>query len=297
MFRTVILAGGGSKGISQLGAIQYMIDHENLLINNIHTYRATSVGAIISYLLIIGYSPIDILIYTIIHPISLCMAIQLNNIDRGLYDFTIIEEYLQNMSITKGFDNPTIQELYERTGVNFIITTTNLTHQKSEYLSHSTHPDVKIIQALRMSCNLPFIFGNYVYNGIEYIDGGILDNCPLASRLRSTPEGECAPPEVTRVPSDDVLCITFKQHRDTPITSIADKFYNILNLPIDTREREKIESFRTLSEYFIIEITSNIPSFRFNIDTNTRLELFSLGYNTAKEHVNEFLLIPHWLFE
>ena len=60
-YDTLVLSGGSSKGILTLGALQYCYD--NFLLNKIETYVGTSSGAIISFLLIIGYSPIEIMVY------------------------------------------------------------------------------------------------------------------------------------------------------------------------------------------------------------------------------------------
>ena len=60
-FDTIVLSGGSIKGIVTLGALQYA--KENYLLENIKTYIGTSSGAIISYLLAIGYNPIEMIVY------------------------------------------------------------------------------------------------------------------------------------------------------------------------------------------------------------------------------------------
>ena len=60
-FDTLVLSGGSSKGILILGALQYAYD--NFLLNDIDIYVGTSSGAIIGYLLAIGYTPLEIIVY------------------------------------------------------------------------------------------------------------------------------------------------------------------------------------------------------------------------------------------
>ena len=60
-FDTLVIAGGSSKGIVTLGALQYLYD--NNIGKNINTYIGTSSGSIICFLLIIGYTPIEIIVY------------------------------------------------------------------------------------------------------------------------------------------------------------------------------------------------------------------------------------------
>ena len=55
-FDTIVLAGGSTKGLLTLGALQYAYD--NNIIKNINTFIGTSAGAILCFLLIIGYTPI-----------------------------------------------------------------------------------------------------------------------------------------------------------------------------------------------------------------------------------------------
>ena len=64
-FDTLVLSGGSSKGILILGALQYAQD--NFLLNKINKYIGTSVGSIICFLLLIGYTPIEIMIYFIFY--------------------------------------------------------------------------------------------------------------------------------------------------------------------------------------------------------------------------------------
>ena len=60
-YDTLVLAGGSSKGLMILGALQYGFD--NYLLKNVNTYIGCSAGAMIGYLLAIGYTPIEIVVY------------------------------------------------------------------------------------------------------------------------------------------------------------------------------------------------------------------------------------------
>ena len=60
-YDTLVLPGGGIKGLILLGGVQYLID--NYYMKNIKNFVGTSIGSIIGYLLIIGYTPIEIFVY------------------------------------------------------------------------------------------------------------------------------------------------------------------------------------------------------------------------------------------
>ena len=61
-YDTIVLGGGAIKSFNTIGAIQYVYD--NYLINdNLKTFIGTSGGAMIAYLIIIGYTPVEIMVF------------------------------------------------------------------------------------------------------------------------------------------------------------------------------------------------------------------------------------------
>ena len=64
-YDTIVIAGGSSKGILTLGALQYAYD--NYILHDIKTYIGTSSGSIICFLILIGYTPIEIITYLCTH--------------------------------------------------------------------------------------------------------------------------------------------------------------------------------------------------------------------------------------
>lgn len=322
VYQLLVLSGGGIKGLSQLGSLQYLIDQSLFDMKQIKVSACTSVGSMTSYLLTIGYTPIEILVYLVNH--SILEKIKRNPItdllhDNGFYDWdTSVGKCLEDMTREKGYtttsdggcDPPTLLGLYQKTGIELIFTTTNLTKQRVEYLSHRNHPDMTCLQAIRLSSNLPFIFGKCMFLNDEYSDGGILDNFPIESF------GSICPKEDK---SFRLLGITFQlQSEDQPeqptlsakgsTKGIIEKIYRILNLPLYHREYEKIQkigSGRTSYEDDIIEVQlddASVPLYNMTIDTNKKIELFSLGYNGAKQYfikkeLNPFQHLSRDIFE
>ena len=64
-YNTMVICGGGAKGISLLGAIQYIL-HQNPTIT-IQKYIGTSIGAIMSILMAIGYEPYELILKILHH--------------------------------------------------------------------------------------------------------------------------------------------------------------------------------------------------------------------------------------
>ena len=117
-YNTIVLSGGGINGLTALGAIQYMYDCNKL--QNVKTYYATSVGTIISYLLIIGYKPVEIMA-TVISEKLLDNFKKFNLLNfahgKGGYQWTSIEDILLNLTLKKCEQPMTFADIYNRYGV------------------------------------------------------------------------------------------------------------------------------------------------------------------------------------
>ena len=57
-YNTIVIAGGGMKGFAILGVLQYL--YQSKLLKNIKKYIGTSVGALLSVLMVLEYQPIEI---------------------------------------------------------------------------------------------------------------------------------------------------------------------------------------------------------------------------------------------
>ena len=111
IYDTLVLSGSSIKGFAFLGALQYLYENNKL---NIDNYIGTSAGAIISYLLIIGYTPIEIFL-------DICTNQTIEKMQhfnivailqgKGAISFNIIRDHLERMTINKIGFLPTIQEL------------------------------------------------------------------------------------------------------------------------------------------------------------------------------------------
>jgi len=132
----LVLSGGSSKGIVSLGALQYAVD--NFLLKNVKTYIGTSSGAMICYLLAIGYTPIEIIVYICTHQIM--EKIQHFNVvgminGSGASSFASIQEQLEKMTISKIGNLLTLKDLQIRFEKTLICVTHNLSTNQTEYLS------------------------------------------------------------------------------------------------------------------------------------------------------------------
>ena len=266
---TLVIGGGSIKGLAMLGSLQWLLDNNYL--NTLKNYIGTSVGTMICYLVMIGYSPLEIIANICSRKITEKLSyIDVNSglAGNGAVSFNQVQQELEKMTIDKLGTLLTMKELYNRYGKKFICTVFNLTKCKTEYISVDTHPDMPCILAIKMSCSLPLIFEEVKYMDCYYIDGGLTDNFPFkyAKKVGKYIIG--------------INIKTEKQPKPLFQTNILEYVYQLLCLPMDIEESTQLDP--RLHKIITIE-TSPIKVFNFNITTRDKLELFSLGYNQISQ--------------
>jgi predicted patatin/cPLA2 family phospholipase len=275
-FDTLVLSGASSKGIVTLGALQYGYDF--FLLNEVTNYIGTSSGAIICYLLSIGYSPIEIIIYICTNQLMeklrhFNIVAMMNNL--GASSFTSIYEQLEKMTIEKIGYLPTFTDLKDKYKKNLICVTYNYTSNSAEYLSVETTPSMPCLIALRMSANLPLIFEPYKYNRSCYLDGGIIDNFPIEIGKRIG----------TKILGIYIDTENFIQN-DEDDFNVIEYVYKLMFIPITQRIKNKIDDVKSLPNIKIIKLidqyTKKKSYFDMNINSSEKLDMFSLGYQQCK---------------
>ena len=274
-YDTLVLSGGSTKGIITLGALQFAYD--NYLLNNIKTYIGTSAGAMISYLLAIGYTPIEIIVY--ICKNQLMEKMQHFNIvaminGSGAVSFNNISENLEKMTIEKIGYLPTIKDLKNNFGKTLICITYNLTEDKTEYISPDNYPELPCLIALRMSANLPLIFETFKYGNSFYIDGGISDNFGINI-------GDDMGKKVLGILLGSKDNSNFNKYPDMDILEFI---YKIMFIPISNNIESKLQNISDKCK--IIKLNyDKLKFFNFNVNSKLKLDLFSYGYSEMKRQL------------
>jgi predicted acylesterase/phospholipase RssA len=272
-YDTIVLSGASTKGFIILGALQYLQDKE--LINNFNNIIGTSSGAIISYLLCIGYTPVEIVVYICTHNLLAKMQ-TFNMVDlvqgNGATSFHPIQEGIEKMTIAKIGYLPTLKDIKEKFGKNLIIVTHNITEDKSEYLSHKNFPELPCLVALRMSANIPLVFDHYRYGHSFYIDGGISDNfaIQLGDKIGEKVIG------INLISKTNDLSVEISE------IETLDYFYKLLFIPVCNAIAYKIDQASEKCDIINLKPTTNIKFFDFSVNFKLKMEMFSSGYNEAE---------------
>ncbi len=170
---TLVVSGGGLKGVAALGAVSVL--RRRGVLRHVKTMVGTSAGALVCAILACGKDPREVA--SRLGPRSFRPNIDLAGLPRsfgldtgaGLLDF--IDEVLG--------ERLTFAQLHRLHGVKLVVCVTNVAKRCPEYLGPDTHPDLDVALALRMSCSVPLYFAA-VNLGPEqvYVDGVISDNFP-----------------------------------------------------------------------------------------------------------------------
>lgn len=237
----IALGGGGARGFAHLGVVQALIEKGI----RPHAYAGVSAGAMVGAFLASGFEPHDILekmkatgigdYAKVIVPIN------------GLLDLGNLEKQLR-----KHLDTERIEDL----SIPFHIGVTNLHSGESEY--HSRGPLLQFVQA---SASIPVLFEPVEIDGVQYVDGGLMDNIPI---------------EPLREYCDKVIAINI-----SPVQRI-DRVKNLLETAARTFQltvNNRTASAREESDLFIEP--EGLADFSL-LDTSNADELFELGYHHTR---------------
>ena len=182
----LVLSGGGINGFASLGALDYLVKHKRMNMDNIRVIAGSSVGAIIALLLVCNYTPREIYNEILNEDMTTYFQPDLNNLidhcgfDTGVRFVDKIKELLRGKNINP---NVTFQQLYNLTKRKLIITATLLNERIVKYFDYVNYPNRRVVDAVRASFGVPILFTTVkaMNNSIQehYVDGGLLDNFPL----------------------------------------------------------------------------------------------------------------------
>ena len=178
MLDHLVISSAGPNGLVQLGILQQLVLSSLLDLSTIKCIYGSSAGSILGVLITLDTPLQDMIDYFIQRPLG--RIFQLNGTDKGLISSSCFEDLLA--PFFNAYDIPltiSLQELYDRTHIDLHIFTTAVTPMSSVDLNHKSFPEVQVIQAVSMSCAIPFLFTPILYKEEYYIDGGLVKHCPI----------------------------------------------------------------------------------------------------------------------
>ena len=296
MKANLVCKGGGVKGIALVGAISY-------LENNGYEWdklAGSSVGAIVSSLLAVGYTSNEIkdLLYNIdytcfrdknkLHSIPIIGEFLSISIHKGLHSGNYIENFLEEKFKAKGktkFKDISINGESKLKIIAVDVTRKKLLVLPDDLIEYNIDPmEFDISKAVRMSLSIPLYYYpvKLKYNKKSYfiVDGGLLSNFPLW-----VIDDTCT----TKYPTFGLNLI------DDPKED-THKFTNTISYLLDIAQTSLLTNEDVyFKEKDFVRII-NIPTFDINATnfdiTNKEMEhLYISGYKSAQ------LFLNNWNFE
>lgn len=271
-YNTLVLSGGSVRTICELGSIQYYNDTKRLA--DVDLIVSSSASSIIAYLLIIGYTPIEMLNIVCSHPLFTTDLPVLDMVSllsrKGGMTFSTLRDLLETLTIDKVGQLMTIGKLYDLFKIRLVVATFNYDSKDMEFLSPDTTPDIPCITAIQMSCALPFIFQEYKYMGCRYIDPGVVEPIPLSYL------------ETLDLTERKVLAIAIEPYLyEDPenSTELYPLFHNITFLP--TRMLLRIHLSKLHKSIDVVDLNIETHFLNYYLNTKEKFDMFTFGYQRA----------------
>src|SRR5690554_3849978 len=194
-FRNLVFEGGGIKGIAYIGAMQVLEQRGHL--HGIRRVGGTSAGAINALIFALGYTIAEQ------HEIMASTSFKkfMDNSFGFIRDFRRLwkefgwnkgeyfYDWVGNLVKSKlGRADATFADLKAAALPDLYVVGTNLSTGYAEFFSHERHPDMPLIEAVRISMSIPLFFAARRFGPRKdvYVDGGVILNYPvkLFDRLR-----------------------------------------------------------------------------------------------------------------
>lgn len=194
---TLVLSGGGVKGVAMLGAMDRL--RSAGLLADVRTVVGTSAGALIGALVATRQDMRGALDLISRHGYTPDFDFDRFGKEFGLDGGECINSLSRTLLKAPGL---TFADVRRKYGVSLIVCVTNVSRRRAEYLGPDTHPDMPIELAIRMSCSVPLYFSAVSYNGQWYVDGSIVDNFPCDWAMNNGAKrlmGVCSRPVPTAV--------------------------------------------------------------------------------------------------
>ena len=283
----LVISGGGPLGLRYLGALEKLEKENFWKVDNIESIYGTSVGSMIGAFICLKYDWETLNKYIIERPWNVAFKINATQIfdsyyKKGLYDTKLIEIIFKPLLQAKNIEiNVTLKEFYEFSKIDFHIFTFELNKFETIELSHITHPNLSLLQALTMSSAFPGIFMPTIIDKKCYIDGGVMCNYPINQCLRDNTN------------KDEILGITISHEKDnnTEITeelSLLEYVMCFTNNAMNfIRSTVKLENINNTIECNVTENICNFLDFIQQAVTNQ--ELRNQWIKMGEEDATKFL--------
>lgn len=191
MIKHIVISGGGHSILSFYGTMKESNIKKYWDYANIESIYGSSAGSIMAVILSLNIDWELLDNYFLNRPWEKVFSLNFESLfsifnNFGMFSNQVIIDLLNPLFKCNDIDiNITIKELYDINHIDIHIITTELFNFESIDISHKTHPDWKVVDAVYASCAIPILFIPLKIDNTFYLDGGILNDYPIDICLKN----------------------------------------------------------------------------------------------------------------
>jgi len=193
----LVLSGGGPSLFQTLGSLEHLQKENYIQREEIETIYGTSAGSIVGTLFSLKYEDFDMINdYVIKRPWKDVFSLKIQHIldaytKKGIFDRSFFEKTFNPLLKAKDLAlDIDLKDFYEYSKIEQHFFTFELNDFQLVDVSYKTHPDLKLIDALQMSCAIPVLISPVCFDQKCYIDGGVSCNYPLKQCMEQQKNGD-----------------------------------------------------------------------------------------------------------
>lgn len=276
----LVLSGGGYNGIDMIGIMTELTEKKFISKEHIQSVYGVSAGSIVLAIWLLQIEKDTLFDFIVKRPWNKLLTFTGETFlelfhDKGLLDNKLFIEIMSPLLKSKDL-NPkiTLQQFYDYTKVDFYIFGTKMNDWESLKISHKTHPELSLIDALSISSALPIIFKPIFYNGEYLIDGGLSKHYPIQTCIddgcyKNEVLGICIKRDINSFLN---VKSTFLQYYSTMVNNIITKLsYDYTEVPFTINHYCKEQG---------VELEEVISK------SKKRLDMLNYGRQTASKFFN-----------
>lgn len=310
---TVVMGSGGHRGIAMLGILHYLDTHGYL--ESVTKWVGVSVGAMISYLTIMGYNAQQIMQITQSGVTeSDFRRMSTLNLVSNFY-LTAPTDLRKSLVLYTGLAYPgrgemTLQEMFELTGHHFVAVAYDTVSKTIKYLDHETVPNMTAVDAVIASASLPVIYPPVIYTpdnaeSMVLVDGAMGGEYPIdvyddgqtptigiwATYKNSStivPETSDETDDETSVVSEHPYTALFNS-RVSParLQLFVSYVLSLIGAPMSALDRIRQERISDQIQSFVVPVDipvmyTKLLNGETSLVNDTSIQLFMDGFNFAK---------------
>jgi len=271
---TLVLSGGGTRGLAFCGVLEELDQYFSIQ-KSIKTFRGCSIGALFSFLLVVGMQGDEI--HQIFELIDWYKVISLQSMVKGFFqngalgviDSSNFEKMLEQLIFSRWptLPNPRLLNfrcMYSLTKRNLQMIATEFETGKVVTFDHNETPEVSVIDALVASMSIPWLLPPRKIGDKYYLDGGLIVNYPIQ---------EC--------PTQSTIGIRLIQKRgiEQMLGSWSSYSWGVLHLPSQVYEEKMMSRLpsKLRERTIIVNTGSDFSTFDFSLVGDRMSEILHLG--------------------